>query len=261
MQLSLFPALQTNYFWLLQPDDSKSVAYIFDPGDATAVKQQLQARGLTLAGIVITHHHWDHTDGIDELVADCKVPVYGPRSDKIPQVDHVLSEGDKLTLGPLTLDVLETPGHTLDHISYLLQTPEQDLLFCADTLFAGGCGRMFEGSPEQFLSSLNRLKALPERTQVCCSHEYTVDNLRFAQAAEPDNRAIAERLARETEKRRQGQSTLPSTIGLEKQTNPFLRTDSPSLKASVKKHTGLKAPREHEVFAALRQWKDRFKAN
>ncbi len=261
MHLSLFPALQTNYFWLLQPDESKPLAYIFDPGDASAVKHQLQDRGLGLAGIIITHHHWDHTDGIDELVSDFNAPVYGPRSDKIPQVDHVLTEGDRLTLPPLTLKVLETPGHTLDHISYWLRTPEQDWLFCADTLFAGGCGRMFEGSPEQFLHSLKRLKALPEQTQVCCSHEYTLDNLRFAQAAEPDNQAIDERLARESDKRRRGQPTLPSTIGLEKQTNPFLRTDSPSLISTVKAKTGLATLKEHEVFAALRQWKDHFKQN
>ncbi|WP_020209654.1 hydroxyacylglutathione hydrolase [Gilvimarinus chinensis] len=261
MRLFSFPALQTNYFWLLQPDDNSANAYIFDPGDAEPVRQQLKQHELTLAGIVVTHHHWDHTDGIDDLLTDFNVPVYGPSSPKIPQITHPLKGGDTLALGPLTLEVLDTPGHTLEHIAYFLPNSEPPRLFSADNIFGAGCGRMFEGSAEQFVNSLQQLCQLPPDTLICCSHEYTIDSIQFALSVEPNNLELRKRQEEEKRKRAQRLPTIPSSLALELATNPFLRTTEVEVIASAEHYSGRRLTSESEVFAAIRHWKDNFGKN
>ena len=253
------PALDSNYFWLLQPDAEKPDAYVVDPGDAPPVLEALDRHQLQLSGILITHHHWDHTDGIDELLARFPVPVYGPHSERIPRVTHPLREGEQLGLPGLVFDIIALPGHTLDHIAYF-QQPEDapPRLFCGDTLFAAGCGRLFEGSPAQMHDSLSRLAALPGQTRVYCTHEYTLSNLRFAQAVEPDNPQIAQRLKEVSAWRAEGRISLPSNLALECATNPFLRTTVEAVKAKIDEHDGLQQRSPSEVFARLRAWKDNF---
>lgn len=250
------PALESNYFWLLQPNPENPAAYILDPGDAEPVLAALSQLCLQLAGIVITHHHWDHTDGIDALLARHKVPVYGPDSARIPQITHPLHEGDTLKLPDLQLDVIAVPGHTLDHIAYVHQSNHSTKLFCGDALFAGGCGRMFEGSPAQMWDSLKKLRELPDATEVFCSHEYTQANLEFALKVEPDNHLLQKRLFEVQALRKAQKSTIPSTIEIEKQTNPFLRCQLASIKQAVERHAGHQLNADHEVFAILRAWKD-----
>ena len=250
------PALESNYFWLLQPVPEKPDAYILDPGDAQQVLDCLRRHQLNLAGIIITHHHWDHTDGINDLLAQFPVPVYGPDSQRIPQVTHKLHGGDTLELPDLQLDVLAVPGHTLDHLAYLHTDSEPTKLFCGDSLFAGGCGRMFEGQPEQMLASLNKLAVLPENTLIYCSHEYTLANLQFALKIEPDNKALTDRLQQTQQLRQQHLSTLPSTIALERRTNPFLRCHLPTVKAAAERHVGTLLTSDADVFGAIRRWKD-----
>ncbi|HTF85872.1 MAG TPA: hydroxyacylglutathione hydrolase [Cellvibrio sp.] len=250
------PALESNYFWLLQPVPEEPDAYILDPGDAQPVMDCLHQHQLRLAGIIITHHHWDHTDGIDELLAHFPVPVYGPDSRRIPQVTHNLQDGDTLELPGLRLEVLAVPGHTLDHLAYLHTDSRPAKLFCGDSLFAGGCGRMFEGQPEQMLASLNKLAALPEDTLVYCSHEYTLPNLQFALKVEPDNKALTDRLQTVQQIRQQHLSTLPSTIAIERRTNPFLRCHLPAIKAAAEQHIGSTLTSDASVFAVIRRWKD-----
>jgi hydroxyacylglutathione hydrolase len=259
MRIYGLPALDSNYFWLVQPEPQKPAAYIFDPGDAAPVQTALQQHQLTLAGIVLTHHHWDHTDGIDALLQDNAVPVYGPASERIAQVSHPLAEGDTLELGDGRWQVLASPGHTLEHIVYYHPTAlGSGVLVAGDTLFAAGCGRMFEGTPEMFWHSLQTLAQLPAETQMYCSHEYTLANLAFAQAVEPDNPDIAARLTRERQKREQGRPTLPSSIGLEQATNPFLRCQHAAVVASASAFSGQTLRSPSEVFAVLRAWKDTF---
>lgn len=253
------PALESNYFWLLQPNPEDPAAYILDPGDAEPVLAALAQLRLRLAGIIITHHHWDHTGGIDALLAQHSVPVYGPASTRIPQITHSLNEGDTLELPDLSLDVIAVPGHTLDHIAYLYKGNDRNnsiKLFCGDALFAGGCGRMFEGSPVQMWDSLQKLRDLPDLTQVYCSHEYTQANLEFALKVEPDNQLLQRRLLEVRGLRQAGQSTVPSTIGVEKDTNPFLRCDLPPIKQAAECHAGHPLNSDHEVFATVRRWKD-----
>jgi hydroxyacylglutathione hydrolase len=257
------PAFADNYLWLLH-DGTR--AAVVDPGDAAPVLAALKAQHLTLTAILLTHHHSDHTGGVAELLLHYAVPVFGPRKEAITAITSPLSEGDVVDVPglDLTLDVLDVPGHTKGHIAYVRravvdQADSAPWLFCGDTLFAGGCGRLFEGTPAQMISSLGKLAALPDATRVYCAHEYTLSNLRFASAVEPDNVALQRRVGVETEKRAQGQATVPSTIALEKATNPFLRFEEPEivgqLIAAGKLSAG--APGE-QAFAALRQWKNTF---
>lgn len=257
------PALDSNYFWLLQPDAVKPAAYIIDPGAAEPVISELDRHQLVLAGILVTHHHGDHIGGIEALVERYRVPVYGPRSARIPQVDHYVKEGATLSLDGVDLEVLEIPGHTQDHLAYLHQPaadqqPSAPLLFCGDTLFSAGCGRLLDGTAAQLYSSLQRLAQLPQDTMIYCAHEYTLANLYFARAVEPDNTAIAERLADVEDLRRRKQITLPTHLGLELHTNPFLRPHIPAVKRAAESYTGRTLETPLEVFTALRQWKDNF---
>lgn len=247
------PAFRDNYIWAIL-DGRSEHAVVVDPGDAAPVKQTLAARGLALAGILITHHHHDHTGGIDELLADGPVPVWGPAAEPVPQVSVPLSGGEKVEIEPLslTLEVIAVPGHTSGHIAYF----GEGMLFCGDTLFAGGCGRLFEGTAAQMHASLSALAALPPQTRVYCAHEYTESNLRFALQVEPDNAALVQRLAEVSRLRAEGDITLPSSIELELATNPFLRPHSPSVIKSAEAHAGRRLGSAVEVFTTLRAWKD-----
>ncbi|HZX25997.1 MAG TPA: hydroxyacylglutathione hydrolase [Telluria sp.] len=251
------PAFTDNYVWLVH-DGTHAV--VVDPGDAAPVRAALERHGLTLTAILLTHHHADHVGGVSALTAAYGCPVYGPRAEAIAGTTAPLAEGDTVDLAQpaLRLRVLEVPGHTRGHIAYLGESAPP-WLFCGDTLFAAGCGRLFEGTPAQMQASLARLAGLPEDTLVFCAHEYTLSNLRFAVAAEPDNPDLPGRLEDARAARAAGQPTLPSTIGLERRTNPFLRADQPGVRRTLEA-AGLAEPGASAVaaFAALRSWKDRF---
>ncbi|WP_420476414.1 hydroxyacylglutathione hydrolase [Noviherbaspirillum sp. ST9] len=250
------PAFQDNYLWLIH--DGVHAAVV-DPGDAGPIRAALADHGLALAAILLTHHHADHVGGVPALLKDFPVPVFGPRSDGIAQVTVPLVENDTIrvpSLG-LTLRVIDVPGHTRGHIAYYSE--EQGWLFCGDTLFAGGCGRLFEGTPQQMANSLDKLASLPDKTQIFCAHEYTLANLRFANEVEPDNMQLTTRIRSEQAKREQGIPTVPSTVGLEKATNPFLRFREPTI-ADRLMSRGIISTREPiAVFAALREWKNSFR--
>lgn len=252
------PAFQDNYLWLIH--DGVHAA-IVDPGDAAPVLAALEQHHLTLKAILLTHHHADHTGGVPALLRHADVPVFGPRADGIDAVTVPLAEGDLVQVPglELTLRVLDVPGHTRGHIAYVRETPGAHWLFCGDTLFGAGCGRLFEGTPGQMADSLGKLAALPENTEVYCAHEYTLSNLRFAQAAEPGNADVAARLEQDGACRAQGKATIPSTIGKERRTNPFLRYTAPALNAQLI-NMGKIAPGAApvEAFAALREWKNTF---
>lgn len=258
------PAFNDNYLWLIH--DGVHAAVV-DPGDAKPILAALKQHDLTLTAILLTHHHADHIGGVPELLQHYAVPVFGPKNEAIAALTHKLAEGDKVTLTQpnLQLSVLDVPGHTAGHVAYLRQGQSQQndkeagWLFCGDTLFAGGCGRLFEGTPAQMANSLGKLAALPEATLVFCAHEYTLANLRFASVVDPDNPVLAARVERDTALRAQDKPTVPSTIAMEKASNPFLRYCEPAIVASLVAARKLDpdAP-PVAAFAALRQWKDHF---
>ncbi len=256
LQIIAVPAFNDNYLWLFHLPGSQQ-AYVVDPGDAQPVEAALTRHDLQLAGILVTHHHLDHTGGIAHLLAERDIPVYGPLSDKIPAITHPLHEGQRLSLDSgLDFDILEVPGHTLDHIAYF--SAAHQTLFCGDTLFAGGCGRMFEGQPRQMQASLSKLAQLPVDTRVYCAHEYTQANLEFAVAVEPDNAQLQQRVQRVKGLRSEHKATVPSTIQQELQTNPFLRVAEQSVIEAAKNHNHSGSLEPWEVFAVLRRWKDNF---
>ncbi|KII37091.1 hydroxyacylglutathione hydrolase [Pseudomonas fluorescens] len=254
IQISALPAFTDNYIWLLQDHRTQRCAVV-DPGDAAPVLAWLKAHpGWVLSDILITHHHHDHVGGVERLKALSGAKVYGPASESIPERDVALKDNDTVSVLGWDFDVYAVPGHTLGHIAYY----HHGLLFCGDTLFAAGCGRLFEGTPEQMHHSLSRLAALPEDTLVYCTHEYTLSNLKFAAAVEPTNPDIATRLEKVTQQRQNGVMTLPSTLALEKLTNPFLRTSETLVTQKVDERAGAQNRAPSEVFAALRAWKDKF---
>ncbi len=246
-------AFSDNYIWAIHNGRD---CIIVDPGDAAPVQRWLSQQSLTLSAILITHHHPDHVGGVATLCQDRSVPVYGPAQEQIPRRDHALNDGDHVRLDApaLELEVIAVPGHTLGHIAFYASDP--GWLFCGDTLFAAGCGRLFEGTPEQMHASLERLAALPDDTQVFCAHEYTLSNLIFASTVSPADPAVSERLQRVRELRDAGHITLPSTIGEERHTNPFLRAAEPQLLAAATEHWGEAPSGPVATFAALRRWKD-----
>lgn len=250
------PAFADNYLWLVH-DGIHAVAV--DPGDAQPILAALDAHGLSLAAILLTHHHADHVGGVPRLLQKGNVPVFGPRAEAIPGVTAALGDGDEIRIPELdlSLSVLDVPGHTRGHIAYVAR--EQGWLFCGDTLFAGGCGRLFEGTPAQMIASLSKLAALPDTTRVYCAHEYTLSNLRFAQEVEPGNPALAARIVAEQEKRQRGEPTVPSSIGLEKATNPFLRHTEPSIVERLEACGKLAVRDPVAAFAALREWKNSYR--
>ena len=250
------PAFQDNYLWLFHRSGSNST-YVVDPGDAAPIEDALRQHRLNLEGILVTHHHADHIGGIAALRQHRDIPVYGPRSERIPMVTHTLSDGDHLQLAQgFCFQVMAVPGHTLDHIAYF--EPTEAVLFCGDTLFAAGCGRMFEGNPTQMQASLQKLAELPPQTAVYCAHEYTSANLKFAAAVEPGNRSILHRIEVTQRLRQAARPTVPSTIDEELLTNPFLRVREDTVISAASGYTAQKLGSPAEVFAALRGWKDNF---
>ncbi|MCY1221343.1 Hydroxyacylglutathione hydrolase GloB [compost metagenome] len=258
IQIDALPAFSDNYLWLLQDAGTRRCAVV-DPGDAAPVLAWLDAHpGWTLTDILVTHHHHDHVGGVARLKEACGARVLGPAQEKIPARDQALVDGDTVQVLGLDFQVFEVPGHTLGHIAYYHADNDRPLLFCGDTLFAAGCGRLFEGTPEQMHHSLSRLAALPAATLVFCTHEYTLSNLRFAKAVEPGNHATSERFDAVTRLREQGGISLPSNIALERATNPFLRVAETSVKQMADERAGRDNATPAEVFAVLRAWKDQF---
>lgn len=256
--VSRLPAFNDNYLWLI---DDGCRAMTVDPGDAEVVKNALIERGLQLDYILTTHHHGDHTGGVSELQAAFDAKVIGPDSPNIPQVTQAVDDGQMIELMGITFTVIAVPGHTLDHIAYFAATPNplgQPILFCGDTLFAGGCGRVFEGSYAQMRHSLEKIKALPQDTRIHCAHEYTQANLNFAKVVEPDNLALAQRVKTVSQQRASNIPTVPSLLADELATNPFLRYDKTAVIAAASKRLNKKNLISDEVFAAIREWKDNF---
>ena len=252
------PAFSDNYIWLLQKGGH---AIVVDPGDAQPVIAELEKRQLKLDAILVTHHHPDHVGGVVELKNLTGATVYGPIGERIPVCNQGLKETDTISLDHLglTLSVLDIPGHTAGHIAYFGYLDEdQPVVFCGDTLFAGGCGRLFEGTPADMVNSLGKLQALPLDTLVCCAHEYTLSNLKWAMVVEPGNVALKKRFETATRTREQGLPTLPSTIGLELETNPFLRPLQSSVAQAAETYSGQSLNSAVSVFACLREWKNNF---
>ena len=258
MRLIPLPAFQDNYLWLLHDGQR---ALVVDPGDAAPVQAALAREGLRLDAILVTHHHPDHVGGVAALREATGAQVWGPAREQIPEPLTRLGEGDHVDVLGLRFEVLDVPGHTAGHIAYYC--PDIDgspLVFCGDTLFSGGCGRLFEGTPAQMFDSLSRLAALPGRTRVCCTHEYTLSNLKFATAVEPGNSHLSHYRQQCEQRRSRGEPTLPSSIALENSVNPFLRTRQPAVAQAAHGHDPAADPADPvAVFAALRQWKNEFR--
>ena len=247
------PALKDNYIWILH--DSLH-AVVVDPGDAVPVLAYLEACRLKLAAILCTHHHNDHTGGVCQLVQVYNVPVYGPQHEIIPCISRQLAEGDTIEIAELALklEVIDIPGHTRGHIAFI----GAGGVFCGDTLFGCGCGKLLGGTATQLFQALQRLANMPDTTRIYCGHEYTEANILFALACEPDNAQLKQRQREVHALRAAGQPTLPSTIALEKATNPFLRYAEPAVMAAVQRESHTELTNETSVFTALRSWKDRF---
>lgn len=234
---------------------------VVDPGDASPVREALQQERLRLHAILVTHHHPDHTGGVAALREATGAQVYGPARERIPEPFLPLAGGDQIELLGQRFSVIDVPGHTSGHIAYFHAPEASDeapLLFCGDTLFSGGCGRLFEGSPAQMLASLDALAALPGATRVCCAHEYTLSNLRFARSVEPDNLRLIDYQGQCERLRARGLPTLPATLATEREINPFLRSREPGVQRAVRAHAPGTATDEAAVFAALREWKNQF---
>lgn len=255
IKLFPIPAFHDNYIWAIINTDNNKVVVV-DPGSDTAVFAALAKNNWQLSGILITHHHWDHTGGIEKLVEKYPVPVYGPDNKKISSITHKLIENDKVFQNDLNIcfTTLEVPGHTQDHIAYY--SPQ--ILLCGDTLFTGGCGKIFEGTAKEMYQSLMKLAQLPDDTAVYCAHEYTLNNLIFAKTVEPENEVLIQRLQKTQQQRKLLQCTVPSTLLLEKQTNPFLRCHLDTVWKSAEQHSSKSLSSPSDVLAVIRKWKDKF---
>jgi hydroxyacylglutathione hydrolase len=249
MKVQAIPAFDSNYIWLIINDESASCVVV-DPGDAAPVLSYLYENKLTLEGVLITHHHHDHVDGVKTLVEGTKVPVVGPKG--IEFVTHDVAEGDHMqfTDTAVEFEVIEVPGHTLDHIAYY----GGDALFCGDALFSVGCGRVFEGTALQSYQSIERLASLPEQTKVYCTHEYTQANIAFAKTIDADNQSLIAYEQQVKALREKGKPSLPTTIWMEKQVNPFVRCHDKSLASAV----DCEGKSSMEVFSVIRRMKDNF---
>lgn len=253
LKVSPIPAFEDNYIWLLTTGGG--TATVVDPGDADPVLERLTAEQLKLTSILVTHHHYDHIGGLDDLLAAYpEVRIYGPGDKRIKALTDRVGEGDRIQPAGLSaeMQVLEVPGHTSTHIAYC----GEGALFCGDTLFAAGCGRVFDGTFEQLSASMRRIATLPAETLCYCAHEYTLANLGFAQWVEPDSAELAERTSADQAKRDEGRPTVPSPLELELATNPFMRTDRPEVIAAVQRFARHPLTTPAEVFTALQRWKD-----
>tara|TARA_R110002049_G_scaffold146932_2_gene309550 strand:- start:394 stop:1164 length:771 start_codon:yes stop_codon:yes gene_type:complete len=248
-------AFNDNYIWFIQAPDSRDIL-IVDPGDAIPVIDAIKQQQLNPVGLLITHHHNDHIAGIKQLVNDYDMPVYGPKSESIPHLTHPLSACEDLIVNSTfpTITVLDVPGHTRGHIAFLIDGN----LFCGDTLFGAGCGRLLGGTAEQLHNSLQLITNLPEQTKIFCAHEYTQANLRFAALVEPDNTEIKQRIVDTDALVMNGQPSLPSLLSLELKTNPFLRCQQPDVIQAAQHFSGHQLQHSGAVFTALRSWKDQF---
>ncbi|MBS0512317.1 MAG: hydroxyacylglutathione hydrolase [Proteobacteria bacterium] len=262
MQTEVIPlaAFDDNYIWVIRKGGD---VVVVDPGDAAPVEAYLRANAVNLQAILVTHHHDDHVGGVNALLATRRIPVYGPAGEDIPAVTVRLRDGDSAQLPALGLpfQVIGVPGHTLGHIAYVLDTQEgaAPFLFCGDTLFASGCGRLFEGTPAQMLDSLDRLAALDPATRVCCAHEYTLSNIEFALACEPDNPGLKTWRETASAARARGEPTLPTTVGQERALNPFLRADVAALRRTLADALARPIPDRLAAFTLMREWKNRFR--
>lgn len=254
IELLSLPAFSDNYIWMVH---NGREAVVVDPGDGAVVRQALAQRHLVLGAILVTHHHPDHTGGVQDLRELLKGPVYAPAREQTPEPRQPVCGGQSFELLGTRVRVMDVPGHTAGHIAFVMEPEDQaPILFCGDTLFSGGCGRLFEGTPAQMHASLSRLAQLPGRTRVCCAHEYTLSNLRFAGLVEPTNESLQAYQRHCTQQREQGQPTLPSTIDTERRINPFLRCHEPEVCASAQAQ-GAPSNDPVAVLAALRAWKNR----
>ncbi len=255
LNIITIPAFDDNYIWLAHHQGNNN-CIVVDPGDAVPVFAALEKHQLELEAILITHHHPDHVGGVEQLVSATKACVYGPAKENIPSLDKPLSEPDSIHLAKseLIFDVLDVSGHTKGHIAYVTN----NTVFTGDSLFAGGCGRIFEGTPEQMHKALTKLANLPDETRVYCAHEYTESNLNFALAVETDNKEIIQRLEQVQKDRANKIATVPTTIALEKATNPFLRSHLKSLQDAAKSYSGVQPNSEIETFTTIRKWKDNY---
>jgi len=249
-------AFSDNYIWMLQNDKKQVV--VVDPGDAQAVIQVLNEKKLDLCAILVTHYHNDHTGGVTALADKYSIPVYGPKDCPFPGITHSLGDGDCIEILNHQFNIKGLPGHTLDHISYLYEHPDSPQLFCGDTLFLAGCGRVFEGTMQQMLTAMHYFKTLPANTLVYCTHEYSLSNLAFAQAVEPGNSDIEQSIAQCSILREQNLPTLPSTLATEFLINPFLRCENSAVQRSATEHAQQTLNSELEVFSTIRVWKNSF---
>lgn len=257
LQVTPVRAFADNYIWLIHSPRDASRVVAVDPGDAKPVEKALVDRNLTLAGILLTHHHADHVGGVADLLQRGAVPVFGPAGENTPGQPTRVRQGDRAAFEFLGLEfgVLDVPGHTAGHIAYV----GHGALFCGDTLFSAGCGRLFEGTAEQMVASLAKCAALPPETLVYCGHEYTLNNLKFALAVEPHNAEVASYLEECREKRARDEATVPSDMRRERNVNPFLRCDRESVKQAAADKAGRGLQNTTEIFAVIRQWKDGFR--
>lgn len=253
INIKLINALSDNYIACIINESNQSCV-IVDPGEADPVFDFLDENNLSLAGILITHHHWDHTNGVEKLLQKFNVPVYGPAKEPVAGMTHLLNDNDEIDLTKIgiSLKIMHIPGHTLGHIAYY----NDQFIFTGDTLFAGGCGKIFEGTVSQMYESLRRISSLNENTLVYCGHEYTASNLRFAEKAEPENAEIQNRIKETAKLREKNLPTIPSTLALEKRTNPFLRCSEPSVKKAAENYSGKSLNSPQDVLGVLREWKN-----
>jgi hydroxyacylglutathione hydrolase len=254
IKIESIEAFTDNYIWLITTIEG---SIVIDPGESSKIINFLKEKQLNLKAILVTHHHFDHTGGIKEILFHFPVDVFGPFNNGIENINKKLKDGDKVSIIGIEFEIIEIPGHTLDHIAFYSENNGSPILFCGDTLFAGGCGRVFEGTSDQMYESLKKLKILPDNTSVYCGHEYTLSNLKFAKEAEPFNQNTLSRYNEVLELREKGFPSIPSSLSTELKTNPFLRSDVEEVQENISiKFKTTKEPKE--IFKALRSWKDNF---